>query len=495
MEATIQLPNNIEIFNQTLSQIAAGLKPARAEYLKGKNDLYYLCTDILGYNQLGTKLHRDEYIPFLLDEKYKYFLGLLPRGHLKTTVGTIGLAIYSILRDPNIRILITNCVWDNARTMLAEIKGHFQKNERFRLIYGDLVGDKWNEDDINVRNRTRDPKEPTISTSGLERTKTSQHYDLIIADDLVARENINTYEQLQKVILYFKDLQDLLEPNGKLYIHGTRWHHQDLYGWILKNLSKSFKIMVRRAIENKKPILPERFTIEHLKHLKQTKETYEFMCQYFNHPTDLENALIKKSYIRYYTMAQYEKYLLTYPISITATLDPSDADAPSGKDSSAITVVGTTVNDEWLVLEVLHGRWNTDEIIDKVLETQVKWGVRDFGIEEHTFNTLLKQDLVKKAKEKKIYFTPRPLSKNPRVTKAMRIRSLEPRFKAGKCFILQNQTELEYQLLQWPNVTLDDIIDSLARHMELAEIPMIPKKKIGNRDLEQKLEMLPWNIR
>ena len=37
----------------------------------------------------------------------------------------------------------------------------------------------------------------------------SQHYGLIVADDLINREYVRTQEMVEKSILYFKDLLDL----------------------------------------------------------------------------------------------------------------------------------------------------------------------------------------------------------------------------------------------------------------------------------------------
>ena len=54
-------------------------------------------------------------------------------------------------------------------------------------------------------------------------------------DDLVVRENIGTREQREKVINFYRDTLDLLEPTGELVIVGTRWAMGDLYQHLLEN--------------------------------------------------------------------------------------------------------------------------------------------------------------------------------------------------------------------------------------------------------------------
>lgn len=90
-------------------------------------------------------------------------LGLLPRYHGKTRVGTIALCMWELLKDPDQRILIISEIWDNARAMLKMIKDLYieinntQGTELAYIYYimGDWKGDVWNEDQIFVKPRTK----------------------------------------------------------------------------------------------------------------------------------------------------------------------------------------------------------------------------------------------------------------------------------------------------------------------------------------------------
>lgn len=220
-------------------------------------------------------------------------LMLLPRGHLKSTLVTIGYSLMRIAEDPSIRILIANATYDMAVSFLTQIKKHIQYNETFKQYYGDLSSNaqKWSENMITVPKFTPfAKKEATVTAYGMGGNLVSQHYDLIIGDDLVNRDYIGSYEQIEKTILFYKDALDLLEPTGQIVLLGTRWADADLYGWVMdkstpEQVYKDFSIMVKRAYEGDlnsgagfKALFPEKFTPEYIKILKTNKGPIEFSC-------------------------------------------------------------------------------------------------------------------------------------------------------------------------------------------------------------------------
>lgn len=163
---------------------------------------------------------------------------LIPRGHLKSSVVTCGWVIQQILKNPNIRILIANAVWDIARSFLREISGFLQDKSLLPEIFGrfDASGSKFTQDQITVSQRTKGSiKEPTITTAGVETALTGTHYDILVLDDLVEENNCNTKEQIEKIIRFYQNSLDLLDPGGIVVVVGTRWSEGDLYGWIIQN--------------------------------------------------------------------------------------------------------------------------------------------------------------------------------------------------------------------------------------------------------------------
>lgn len=199
--------------------------------------------DVLAEHVLGYQVqphHRR-----MLQYQYAnlWSLVLVWRGSGKTTICDIAFCVGLVLINPNIRILVASKTAENAKDFLKEIKYHFESNERLREIFGDYVGDKqWDSTAIEVKQRTKPFKEPTINTIGVLGAVASKHYDVIIADDLVDEDNSRTQYQREKMLNWFyKMLLPTLEPPkagdefvGRMHILGTRYHYEDLYGHLME---------------------------------------------------------------------------------------------------------------------------------------------------------------------------------------------------------------------------------------------------------------------
>jgi len=220
--------------------------------------------------------------------RHPHSLQLAFRGAGKTTCCTIARAIWYILRDPNVRILIASKTHDFAKDMLKEIKGHLESNERLISIFGAQKADssdprslKWNTEAIEVVGRDRPMKEPTITTVGAEGQVVGKHYDVILCDDLVDEDNSRTPYMRDRVRTFFyKTLVPTLEPDGELHILGTRYHYDDLYGHLMRHEMKGSHQIVRALDDEERSPWPEKFSPEFFKKLRRSAGTIIFNSQY-----------------------------------------------------------------------------------------------------------------------------------------------------------------------------------------------------------------------
>lgn len=210
-------------------------------------------------------------------------LGLSWRGSGKTTVRTIVRAIWRFLKDPNDRILLASRSSTNAVAMLSEIKAK-ARSERFVDVFGDVVGPRWEEAAITVAGRTREAKEPTINTIGIDSAVASMHYDAILFDDLVDEENARTAHMRDKVRTFFyKTLLPTLEPGGELSGSGTRYHHLDMNGHLSENEMAGERTIILPALGGNEEdgyvsAWPERYPVAHLLALRKSMGTILFDC-------------------------------------------------------------------------------------------------------------------------------------------------------------------------------------------------------------------------
>ena len=88
-----------------------------------QNDLYYLCYEVLGYRDLVEPLH-DDLCDFIEDAERRQLtnITLIPRGHFKSTIATVGRCIQWMIRDRNTAIGLGSADLKSAKKFLREIR-------------------------------------------------------------------------------------------------------------------------------------------------------------------------------------------------------------------------------------------------------------------------------------------------------------------------------------------------------------------------------------
>ncbi len=445
---------------------------------KGLKDLFLFNKNVLQAEQ-GERFvslvnfHKD-LCNFVTDKQDKKKLILIPRGHLKSKLITIGYSVQQILKSPKVRILIYSATWQMAVDLNLSIQRVLQGNSRLKEIWGDIsVGAKeWSQDRTRLsENITR---EPTITAAGIENNLVGGHYDIIIMDDVVNRDNIGTMDQINKVVQRYKDSLDLLEPSGQLIVIGTRWHDSDLYGWILdpsNDIKSSYEIMVKRAFggnimtgEDFAALWPEKFTLVELKGRLREEGWSHFSAQYLNDPVPEEDADFKRSWFQYYDASDLKGRLLNRFLVI----DPAIS-LDKSADYTAMVVVGVDENNYVFVLDIVRQRLSPNDLISAIIRLVENWQVLDVGIETVAFQKALAYSLREDLRFKRRPFHITELKPNER-SKDTRIKGLQPLYENGKIYhnkLHPNNIFLEDELVRFPRATHDDIIDSFSYCLDL----------------------------
>ena len=455
--------------------------------LRGLRDLHFFNRHILGYEDMTDEEgFHGELCRLVENPKRKRILCLEPRGSLKSSLITIGYVTQQIAANPNIRVLIASEEFNTAMKFLSEIKGHLENNEEFIKLYGNLKGkSKWSEKEITVATRTKWRKEPTVTCAGIDVTKVGLHYDLIIIDDPHSSKNITTREQIEKVKTWYRLVLSLLDPGCKIIVIGTRWHYDDLFGWIIekererkeKGFKRKYHIKIEKAIREDGSLLwPERLSREFLEDQKLEQGPYIFSCQYLNEPVDDESAIFKRSWVKFYS--EEEKLPI---MKVFTTVDPMrDED---GNDYCAIVTCGMTP--DWIayILDVRRKKMDEYDTIEEIFDVYKIWKPEKIGVEtvawQKTYYRFVKAEMLRR----NLRMPLRELKTDTKITKKMRIKSMIPYWKSGLFRVPGNSlatlegniATLVDELLRYPRVSNDDCIDALAYQEQLFRRPMISK--------------------
>lgn len=443
---------------------------------------------VMQWPDLSEPLHH-EMCDFIQFSKKDKKLMLVARGHLKSSVITVSYALWRIAKNPEVRIFIGNATWNMAVSFLSQIKSVIQKNEVYKDLFGefDIGAEKWSNDMIKIGTRSFKAKEPTVTAYGMGGNLVGQHYDLIIFDDVVARENIGTKEQREKTLLFYKDALDLLDPGGEVIIIGTTWHQYDLYNWIMDEDNKvisDFDIFVKPAYQGNWGdgiiSFPQKFTWKHLEELKRQKGPSEFSAQYLLNPIPEESAIFKKQYFREYEDWEIRgKHLNRF-----MAVDPAISEEKSA-DYSAIIIVGVDEFDNWYILDIFAERCGVERLIGEIFHYANKHKPVEIALEMEAYAKSL-QYFMSEEMKRRGQFLPITEVRSTRIgnDKEYRIKALEPRYFNG--FIYHNKhdpktRDLEEQLTSFPKQRNDDIMDALAYINQIAFSPRKARDRANKR--------------
>lgn len=466
-------------------------------YALVQENFHYFCEVILGYYDMND-VHK-ETCEFMQYDRHKNKIFLLPRLTFKSSILTQGYALWQIVRNPNIRILIYSDTLLKAQGFLRGIKVHLQGDSGrglFKSHIGNYVNDEcWTNNSIVINKRIIGAVEPTVDTSGIDSSKVAMHYDLIIFDDIVCDTNVTNINQMNRVYDCYKNSLSLLSRAGHHILIGTRWHYNDMYGRLIADnkTTDEFGIIKRSAKEVRVDgglifdnIGPESLTSEYLKKLEEKIGSYMASCLYYNEPVDNEESLFKHENFAFYgRLAESTNPLYTGKyenLFITCTVDP----AGMGEDKTGATVIGTDNEMKMYVLDTLNKHLQPSQIVDWIINTNYKYRIKILGVEEKFFRGMLTRELKQKMLEennKNSLFNMfgivefKPYSGQ---TKFIRIQSLQP-YHERKAILFPGTAisrlsggfaELAHQMLQVTPTHMpepNDLIDSLAFHTQLIQ--------------------------
>lgn len=446
---------------------------------KGVRDLFVFNKHVLkaeegdgNFVPLG-EFHK-ELCHFVTDRTDRKKLILIPRSHLKTKLVTIGYCLQQIVKNPQIRILVYSATWQMAVDIQQGIQKALQSNEMIQQIWGDLSKDakEWSQD--RTRLAVNDKREPTVTAAGIDNNLVGGHYDIIIMDDVVNRDNIATLDQIEKVKKRYRDSLDLLEPSGQFIVIGTRWHDADLYGWILdpeNGVNASYEVMIKGAFtgnistgEDFVALWPGKFSLAELQKRLREEGWSHFSSQYMNDPVPEEDATFKRTWFRYYDSTDMQGRLMNKFMAV----DPAISEAKEA-DYTAMMVVGVDEENFVYTLDIIRLRLSPNDIINEIFRLRDKWNLADIGIEQIAFQKTLAYSLRDDPRFKARPFHITELKPQER-SKTERIKALQPLYENGKIYhnkLLANTLYLEDELVRFPRSTHDDIIDALSYCLDI----------------------------
>lgn len=467
-------------------------------------DLFFLCKGILGYHDLTPSCH-GPLCTFHDVNDSRFKLTLMPRGHLKSTIVTIGKTIQRIIKDPNSRSLIANETSTNAERFLSVIKQHAETNKLFRTLFSDLIPRKpvrWSQNEL-LFNREWIGPEPTIDTIGMTGAMTSRHYTHLGVDDPISEEAAKSKLVMDDVINRISKLFSLMvDPeHNTLDLTGTRWALYDVYSHFMEWFGQRLSHYIRSAIEDGKPIWPERFSLETLALIRNDPKMgeYNFACLYMNNPRNIAVQNFNVQDLRFWRWSADEEHVVLYDsqgqpfkvvelakLDVVTTVDVRYLEAVrNDRDRDAVVTTGTTTDGDVIVLDSWAQRGTPLEVVEKIVSVIKRWSPRVLGIQKVGYEMSLKW-FVKQAMDKAGVYV-NIVSVKPGGPGKPHIRGLQPIASTGHLYISPIHHGLRTELSDYPLGKFDDEADTLALQQQLWRGILSPDSQERYRKSEQQL--------
>jgi predicted phage terminase large subunit-like protein len=271
-----------------------------------------------------------------------------------------------------------------------------------------------------------------------------------------------------------------LAPGGGVLIIQTRWHEDDLSGRLAELMANdpeadqyriidypAVAIQDERHRKEGEPLHPERYDAKALKRYENNVGPRVWNALYQQRPAPDSGAYFKKGWFKYYDIGHTPPnldYYASWDLAITVKED---------NDPTCGFVVGVDPQGKWWIVDRIHGRWETYDIVDQIINTMQRWNPAVTWIEKDKVQLAVGPVLERTMQERRVrnYVEEVPTGRKDKV---MRARSLQGLMQLGMVYVPSEAPwllDFENEMLKFPHAKHDDQVDSLA-HManQLAEM-------------------------
>ena len=296
---------------------------------------------------------------------------------------------------------------------------------------------------------------------------------LLIDDPVKGREEADSEAYRKKLKDWYGSVAyTRLMPGGAIVIIQTRWHEDDLAGWILReHTDEKWDILSLPAIdENDEALWPESFPRERLEAIRGVLSPRDWQALYQQAPRAGTGGEFKRDWLQYYDRVSPKE------LSVLMLVDPASRKG-STNDFTSVWIIGLGPDENYYVLDMVRDRLNLTERADVVFRLHRKW--KPIEVRYERYGMMADIEYIRSEMNRRTYrFAIKEVAgQTPKVD---RIRRLVPLFESNRVWMPMqlpytdtNGKELdlvhefvEREYLAFPVSQHDDMLDALARIAE-----------------------------
>jgi predicted phage terminase large subunit-like protein len=249
--------------------------------------------------------------------------------------------------------------------------------------------------------------------------------------------------------------------NAAIVIIATRWHMDDLPGWLLReHAEENWTVLSLPAIaetdegwrQEGDALWPKRFALKRLEQIRATVGGAAWASLYQQRPAAAEGAIFKREWWRYYTSATLPARFETVILSLDTAYKTG-----STNDYSVAVIVGVAENGYYL-LDCWRKRAEFPDLKRAIDMLALKWNPDRVLIEDKGSGTSVVQEL----RNGRLAVTPIKVDSD----KVTRATAITPMVEAGKVFLPEGASWLANfieEISSFPAAPHDDQVDALSQ--------------------------------
>ena len=327
----------------------------------------------------------------------------MPPRHGKSLYCSQWLPAWYLGMHPNRRVMLTSYSADLSRTFGRAARDHLS-------AYGSAFGVKVREDVKSASFWQVHGYDGGMLTAGVGGPLTGFGANLAIIDDPLknAEEALSDRIREKQVDWFISTLWTRLEPNSVLLVIQTRWHQEDLAGWILTHARDELGVGVKQLSfpalatgvndplgrEAGEALWPKQWPAEKLAERKKILQGYWWDALFQQQPGIYGNAEWPREYFDDHIWA--EEWPDRFEDSVVF-IDPSKGKDARKGDYSANVFVGYARGLVWVSASI--ERRPVERIVTDALRQHYSTGAEALAVEANAFQELLGPELQRVAAE------------------------------------------------------------------------------------------------
>lgn len=302
---------------------------------------------------------------------------------------------------------------------------------------------------------------------------------LLLIDDPVKNREDAESEVIRKKTKdwYTSTAYTRLMPGGRIVIIQTRWHEDDLAGWLqTEHGHEGWVTLDLPAIDDDGNALwPEQYPIEALEQIRRALPPRDWSALYQQRPSPDSGDYFKKEWLHEYETAPPRAQMLIYGGSDYAV-------TADGGDYTVHVVVGLDPEGRMYLLDLWRGQSSSDVWVDAFCDLVLKWKPVGWAEETGQIKSGVGPFLVRRMMDRQAYVAKETFA--TRGDKAIRAQSIRGRMALNGLYIPKDaewKSSLISEMMSFPVGVHDDQVDALGLVGQL-----IDKMSFGNKAKEIK---------